>query len=315
MSAIDPITNEVQGGAQSGGDGQGVPDTTTPDTEPDAATAETARAIVTNMLRAYGLSYSPAQVNRWVGLFADDPGNMAIIEQEIKQTTQYVNRFPALQQRIDNGYDPLTPAEYIALEAQYLMIVRNSGLPEQFYDEVDELAELIANNVAPVEFEQRVVQGFIAAKDAPQEVRDALREFYGIGDTDGALAAYYLDPDKALPAITRQFESAQIAARAEMTGYVGLSREQVERLQAIGVNPDQASQGFSALGQDAQLFESNLGQDDIISTQQQLAAEFEGNAEAQEAIRKRREQRISAFRGSAGGNAGRTGVIGLGSND
>lgn len=272
--------------------------------------ADTASTIVSNLLTEYGLTFSQRQVNQWVGLLADDPGNIVIIEEEIRQSPQWEQRFPGMQARIDNGYDPITPAEYIEAEAEYLTIIRNSGLPPHFYDEPHELAELISNNVAPAEFETRVVRGFLAAQQAPQEVKDALREFYNIGDTDGALAAYYLDPDRGLEAVQRQFESAQIAGRAAQRGYLGLTQEQAERLQALGVDDQQAFSGFGKIEEDRELTSGNLGRGEI-SDEEILAAQFEGDVDSIRKIENLRRSRINTFQGGSGAAITQEGVLGL----
>lgn len=274
--------------------------------------AETATGIVNDLLTTYGLTYAPEVVNRWVGLLSDDPDNIVIIEEEIRKSREFAERFPGIQARLDAGYNAISVDEYLELEDTYRTIVRTAGLPEEFYDSPDEVAELIANDVSPTEFETRVVDGFIAAQDAPQEVRDMLSEFYGITDTDGALAAFFLDPDKALPAIQKQFESAVIGARAMQTG-TKIDASSAERLQSLGVTEDEAQAGFTDIGASRGLTTSNLGQDRNFSLSEVMRAQFEGDTEIINAIRRQQEQRRSRFSGESGGAITQRGIAGLGS--
>lgn len=260
----------------------------------------TATALVTEMLRRYGLEYSQSTVMRWVGLISDDIDNVVILEEEIRKSPQFTARFPGLEQRLRNGYSAISVDEYLQLEDDMRSIVRSAGLPETFYDSPEELAGFIANDVAPSEFEKRVIDGFIAAREAPQEVKDALREFYGVVDSDAALAAYYLDPEKALPAIQREFESATIASRATQTGFGRIDRTQAEDLRAQGVTSQQALAGFSQAALEREITSANLGKDTTFTDQEVVDAQFSGDASVIERIKKQREQRLAEFGGSSG---------------
>lgn len=274
----------------------------------------TANAIIANLLREYGLEFTPTQVAEWVGLLTDDPQNISLVEEEIRGSKTFKDRFPGIDARVAGGLNAISVNEYLELEDTYRSIFRNAGLPLHFYDEPGELADFIAKDVSPGEMEARVTKGIVAARNAPQEVRDALSQFYGIGNTDGALTAYYLDPDKGLDAIQREFESATIAGAAAQVGFGAIDVGQAERLQSLGVSGDQARQGFSELERSQELVTAGVGEvgGDTLTQQQQIDATFEQDADLMERIRRQRERRGAAFAGSdAGATTTQAGVTGL----
>lgn len=265
---------------------------------------QTATQIIQDELQQYGLDFSKAVVTRWAEMLADNRENITIIRAEIEESQEFAARFPGIAQRLDNGYNAISPAEYLELEDSYRSIFRSLGMPEQFYDDPEELAEFIANDVAPTELETRAAEGFLAAKNAPIEVKQALEEFYGVGDTDGALAAYYLDPDKGLEAIQREFISAQIAGTAQQTGFGELTKEEAEELTSLGVSRDEARAGFGELKTNEQLFQTLPGQrGPEFSREELLDATFENDATVLDKIRRQRDSRLSQFQGPQGGQA------------
>lgn len=225
-------------------------------------------------------------------------------------------RFAGNEGRVAAGLQPLKPAEYIALEREYVDTLRRSGLPVGFYDQPDDLAKLIAGSVSPVELMNRVNQGYKAAVNAPQNVKQQLTELYGITDAD--LAAYYLDPTRAVDVMGRrktadlfgrQIESARIAAEAQTQAGMQLTAGTAEQLAAQGISASEAAQGFTNVATQQELYQG-IGQEQTIGTEQQIAGEF-GPAAARKAIAERRRRRTAAF--EAGGSLATTttGVSGL----
>lgn len=263
--------------------------------------AETASAIIREMLDRYGLNYSVNQIRTWSGLLSDDERNMSVVEEEIRSSRQFERRFPGLKERTKNGHNAISVAEYLALEDGFMSTMRAAGMPASFYDSAEDFSNFIGNDVSVNELEQRVSRGVVAAQQAPQEVKDALTRFYGIKNPIGALTAYYLDPESALPAIEREFESAQLAGASKRTEFGELDRGQAERLQGLGVTEAAAVQGFSTLAQQEELLTQNLGTGKTFSQDEKLSAQFEGDAGTLNEIKRQREQRKSAFGGQSGG--------------
>jgi len=101
----------------------------------------------------------------------------------------------------------LTPYEYIQAEKGYETILREAGLPTGFYDTQDDFRRLIENSVSVGELTDRV--------------NNALKDYYGW--TEGELAAYMLDSEKAFDIVNSKFkytteEAKQMYAAAEIGG-------------------------------------------------------------------------------------------------
>lgn len=229
----------------------------------------------------------------------------------MRQDPRYKKRFPAMEALSKDGR-AITEAEYINLESAYIGIMRSAGLPTGFFDSPNDFAKFIENDVSPAELEKRVFDGIIAAEQAPQEVKDQLSRLYGINQ--GSLAAYYLDPDRALPVLERQFTAAQISGAGTRTGFGQLSLEEAERLAALGVTDARAAQGFGEIMQGQQLYNPLPGQtEDTITRQEQLAGALEGNVAAQQKMENAARRRRAAFQTGGEFAAGQRGVSGLGS--
>jgi len=233
------------------------------------------------------------------------------ISMEIQNSPEYKARTdPVNKPRLAAGLPQMSLAEIVSFENQAKSLMRQSGLPSGFYDSSDDFVSFLVNDVSVNELSHRINDGFIAAQQAPQETRNELARLYGI-DT-GHLAAYYLDPNKALPLLQRQFGAAQTAGAATRTGYGQLTQGQAERLGELGVSAEEAQRGFGDLVHQRELFNALPGENaDEINTEDQLGAAFGGNEFARERIRRRAERRAAEFGG--GGQAATTsrGVTGL----
>jgi hypothetical protein len=98
----------------------------------------------------------------------------------------------------------LKPFEYIQAEAGYREILANAGLPEGFYDTQDDFRRLIENSVSVGELTDRVNIAKNALQNADSNTKNALKEYYGW--TEGELAAYMLDSEKAFDLVNSKFK-------------------------------------------------------------------------------------------------------------
>lgn len=171
---------------------------------------------------------------------------------KLRDTDAYKKRFAANQQRINRGLRALSEAEYIGLEDQYQNVMRNYGLPANYYTRGDMgrqegFERFIAGDVSAAELEDRIQTAQNRVINAAPEVSRALREFYP-GITNGDILAYALDPDKALTDIRRKVTAAEIGAGAMQAGLAtGLAR--AEELGRFGVTGEQARQGFATIAE------------------------------------------------------------------
>lgn len=219
--------------------------------------------------------------------------------QNIRQTPEYKQRFAAIIERQAKGLPPISEADVINLEHQYTQTFQAAGLPSGLYDNPQDFTSYIVNDVSPSEMQDRVQKGVVAAQNAPPEVKAMLQGYYGV--TDGELASFFLNPDATEQHLMKQFTAAQIGGASQRTGFGDIGAGTAEGLVNLGVTGDQAQQGFGALAGEKQLFNSLPGeQGQNITQDQQLAAQFGGDATQQQRIKDAADARKAAFQ--SGGN-------------
>jgi hypothetical protein len=176
------------------------------------------------------------------------PSEFAI---RLRQTDAYKKRFAANAQRIAGGLRALSEGEYIALEDQYQELMRNYGLPANYYAKGDlgrqeGFEKFIAGDVSPAELEDRIVTAQQRVINAPPEVATALKQFYP-DITNGDILAYTLDPSKGLADIKRKVTAAEIGGAA-IGAQLGATVGRAEELARYGVTAESARAGFGAIG-------------------------------------------------------------------
>ena len=225
----------------------------------------------------------------------------------LQQTDAYKQRFSANTDRIAKGLRALSPAEYIGLEDQYQNIMRNYGLPANYYAK-DSMGtqsgfnQLLANDVSASELEDRVTTAQSRVMNANPEVKQALKQFYP-DITDGDILAYSLDPTKALTDIKRKVTAAEIGGAALGAG-LSTSQTAAEGLVGYGINKAQAQQGYSSIAEFLPTGQklSQIYQESPY-TQQQAEQEIFNLADSAAAAKKRKrlsQLETGTFAGSSG---------------
>jgi hypothetical protein len=169
---------------------------------------------------------------------------------KLRESDAYKKRFSANQARIQKGLKAISEAEYLGLEDQYQNIMRNYGLPAEYYARGDMgtqegFNKFIANDVSAAELEDRVMTAQSRVLNANPEVLASLKAFYP-DITNGDILAYTLNPDKALTDIKRKVTSAEIGGGAMQAG-LGITGTRAEELTAAGITKAQAQQGFGTI--------------------------------------------------------------------
>lgn len=194
---------------------------------------------IVETLKEYGLeSLAPAVLGFIQQGYSQDTINILL-----QQTDAYKQRFRANEARRQKGLPVLSPAEYLATERAYRQVIAAAGLPVGFYDEPSDFENFLANDVSPVEVQERVQAAYEALNAVDPNYRRYFEQWYSPGD----LVAYMLDADRATAVITRQHRAAAAAASAESAG-MSISRDLAETLGSVGVTPDDARQGFAVAG-------------------------------------------------------------------
>jgi hypothetical protein len=271
---------------------------------------------------------NPQQQQAVVAFFNDKIADPTV---ELNDTTIsfYVSQDPAIQTIFDErfagnkllreqGKTEYSYSSYVALEQELQEDLRNSGFPPGFYDDPASMARFIGGEVSRAELRDRAQAAYTVVRQSDPNTVAELRNLYGVNE--GELAAYFLDPTKALDAmgkrltgqdLVRRVQSAQIGAQARTQAGIGLTAQQAERLATQGVDTGEAREAFSAIGQQRELFAPVMQGEEQISQQEQIDAALGLNAEAAQRVATRRRRRQAEFQQGGGFATSQTGLAGL----
>lgn len=230
-----------------GGGGGGAAPAPAPAPAPAApAFNESAFAIFNKMLQSWGLPTGGDMeaIIRKAVIDGYTPDMIELIVPDLQKTATWNNRFPGWNARVANGFNQLTVGEYLNLENQYHRILSASGLPAGFYDDPSDFGNFIAKNVSPDEIQGRVTAAVTLANQVDPTARNLLSRFYGVGTGD--IAAYFLDANRAMPALDKQFRAVSVGAWAERNG-LNFTKERFEDLVDKGVTEQMAAQGYATV--------------------------------------------------------------------
>lgn len=171
------------------------------------------------------------------------PDQISLVLPDIQNTGTWNTRFPGWKSRVTNGYNQISVGEYLNLENTYHRILESAGLPAGFYDSPGDFGNWIANNVSPQEIQSRVDLAMDAVRQVDPTARSLLTKFYGV--TAGDLASYFLDQDRALPTLDRQYKAVNVAKFAQRNGLQVFDAAYYEDLVDQGVTDSEAAQGYS----------------------------------------------------------------------
>ena len=272
------------------------------------ATQADAFAYVNDLLNQYGLG----SLTSWVRqeIINGRTNNEIILD--MRSTPEFKAAFPEIQMREQAGLPPLSPADIVNYRAQATQMMKAAGLPPGFYDNPRDFTQLLAGDVSISELGDRIQMAKDATYNIPPETAARLHSEYGLAPGSGALAAYFIDPQKALPLLQQQFTAAQIGGRADQTGFAGVTNAQALALAQNGVSDSQAQSGFASLARQSQILNNLPGeQGQGVTTDQAIGAQFLGNAADQQLIDLRRQNRQAEFADNVGYATTARGTVGL----
>jgi len=212
----------------------------------------------------------------------------------------------------------ISPAEVLAYEREGMQIFHAAGMPPQFYDHWSDFVPQISSGRSMAELAEVVQEGFMRVTSSPRTVRDAFASFFGPSG-DAALAAFFIDPKKAVPALRQQVAAAEVAGAGFNFGFT-LGRETALEIGGAGYDFQSSQDRFANLLQMRPVFQETVGEgvvgEDLGELDEGVDAVFgtEGAGAATQAIERRVEERTAAF-GGGGGAMGslQSGARGLGS--
>ena len=225
--------------------------------------------------------------------------NKDVLLNSIRDTPEYKQRFKANDIRRSRGLPELSADDIVKLENSFRDTLRANSLPRGFYDTQDDFANFIGSDVSPQELNARVSQGYNAVLQAEPGTKAELQRLYGLNDGD--IAAFFIDPERFNQSdAIKKAQAAQTASEARRQAGITLTTQQAEALATEGVTRQEAQQGFAAIGAQQELFQAGMEGEAAISQQEQIAGTFGTNAEARQAIARRRRSRQAGFEAGGG---------------
>ena len=287
--------------------GQGM----TTDANGNPITDQDATAILQAELSSWGFGQDAQQ---WAAAQITSNNSIDQVLYSLRQQPFYTNSIfgQVAAARSANNLPAMTEAQILSYQDYATGVAQQAGLPAGFVN-TPELVELMGKDVSTAELDARITTAYTDYAKSDPNTQAALQQDYGV--TPGNAAAYFLDPDKALPVLQQQFTTAQMQGAAVTTGYGTINQQQGQLMAQLGTTQTQAETGFTDLAKEAQLFNQLPGEGIPGITQDvQLGAEFGGNAQDQEAIKLKGEERAAPFAGNYhfAETQGR-GITGLGS--
>lgn len=162
------------------------------------------------------------------------------ITTELQQTQEYRTRFAGNEKRQAAGLPVLDPRQYLDIEASYRQIMRNAGLPPQFYDQHADFVDWIGADVAPTEVKSRVDMAVQSTTNAPPEFVNALGQ---LGVDTGHIVAWFLDQNRAEPLLHQTVQAAQIGSSALRQGLT-MDANRARAFANMGITQEQANSAY-----------------------------------------------------------------------
>jgi len=240
--------------------------------------------------------------------------SVAQILLDMRKEQTFLDRFPGMKLRTDNGHKAISPGEYLKLENNFKQTMAEAKMPAGFFDSPDDFGEWIGNNVSGNEIVGRIGMAAEAVRSVNPALKTQLQDLYGIGvENDGELIAYFLDPDRAVGVIEQrlQMDAAGLSAAAVRTVGSGIDRKTSEQL--VGANIQAREIGDRLKSQAGLVQNRLLGETKKLTTSEAAAAEFGLDSDATAQVRSLRQRREESTRRRSGVLATNVGATGLGS--
>ena len=235
----------------------------------------------------------------------------------IEQTDVWKDRFSVIvaqRERAAQGLpgQVMTVSEVLAYERQAEAVLRNAGLPKWFYDEPGDIGKYILAGFSVAEMSERLGGAWDRVRETDPLVRDAFEDYYGIGNGDAAMAAFFLDPERTLASIEKASRTAYTAGFGQRYG-INMDRATAERIASTSRTEQGIDEGLRQVASMDRVFQTGFTERDQLTAETTgVGAVFDGSGEAQRDIERRVAGRRRNDQSSLGGAAitreGLTGV-------
>jgi hypothetical protein len=260
--------------------------------ELSGASRDAAAALI-DLFTSYGLgTLAPKIVGYLQQGYSGD--TIALLLQE---TPEYKQRFRANEARRAAGLSVLSPAEYLKTEMGYRQAMQAAGIPPGYFDSDEDFVRYLELDISPNEIDARAKSAVQLAFTVDPGQRQVLARF---GIDTGDLAAYYLNPNIAVPVLQRKVDVALLGFERERAGFE-FDETRAESLAQRGITLQQAREGYAAIAENLPTL-SKLG---AIEEEPYTVADFEAEVFDQSATAATRRKKLaSAERGRFTGSAG-----------
>lgn len=265
---------------------------------------EARQSAVIDSVKAIFAQYGLSSLGDKIVQYAKQGMSADSIAIALRATPEYKQRFPAMEALANKGR-AISEAAYIEYETTAAQLEQRYGFPQGLLS--NSVTDLLTEEVSAAELNDRAILASAAAIEAPEDLRTQMTEFYGIDQ--GGLAAYFLDPDRALSLLEKQYAAGVIGTEARRQG-VSIDVTGAEGLQGFGVTQQQAREGF---GQVARMGSFTQGRGDVVNQQQLISGTFQQDQQALQNIERAQRARVGRFQEGGGFTASQQGVGGLGS--
>ena len=206
-----------------------------------------------------------------------------------------------------------TVAEVRDYEETVARTMRLSGLPGWMYDEHTELQGFMANGLSAPEIEGRLGSAWTQVRDVSPIIRQTFEEFYGVGQGDGALAAFFLDPERTITKLDTAARTAYTAGMGRTLG-IDVDKALAERVAALPKTEGGIFQDLTEVNRLGGVFTEGITETTDLTDRTGIESVTFGDANATGQIERRILERQANERSSQGGAATtQRGVTGLSS--
>lgn len=275
------------------------------------AAQKDAQAQLKQILTRYGLG---SMVDwAWQQIIAGSTPTQIL--QALRDRPEWHARFAGIDQRQQNGLSPMSEEEYIASESQIADYLQRAGLPKNFYDTPDDFAKLIGSFANVSQVADRVQKGFMQVTQAAPEVRQEFARWFGV-QGDAALAAYFLDPTMAEPALEKMAAQAKIGGSGLRQG-LDVTQQMAGSIADMGMSDQQIQVGMGQAGTMSGLQQQTLNEASAkaagLSADQIAGGVFNSDEASNHALKQKLDSRQSEFATKGGAlSSVSAGAVGLG---
>lgn len=233
---------------------------------------------------------------------------------EMYDTEAFQNRFKGIHAMREAGGDMRgipSPRDYLQMEEDVKSLLARYGLDYSDIDFDSLISDLTVNRVSSAEVEQRLDTAKQLIYNVPDEVKTTFMDWYGPDRAEANLMKAFIDPDDEWGGSWMETQSNIAAAQVGGWSQImlslddGISQQSAEAISRMGYTQGQVWDKFHQLKEEEGLFRERLGEEDL-TLEEGLEAKFgvdvsdRSRAEIENMLQRRREQRISEFRGGGG---------------